>query len=80
MIVNALDQSDGKLGEVARQLDRTASPKPVVVVTQRRSVAEFAALLPHCEVVPGPLSSKTLQRSISRVTPPRLPKVRSTAR
>jgi hypothetical protein len=80
VIVNALDQSDGKIGEVARHLDKSASPKPVVVVTPRTSVAEFAALLPHCEVVPGPLSSKTLQSSISRMTSPsRAQKVRCTA-
>jgi hypothetical protein len=80
VIVSALDHRDGKLGEVARHLDRTASPRPVLVVTPRSSLAEFAALLPHCDVVPGPVSSKTLRRSISRVKPHREQEAASAAR
>jgi hypothetical protein len=74
VIVNALDQNNGKCAEVAAQLESDAnvrtSAAPMVVVAPRNAIAGLATSLPHCDVVPGPLSSRTLLRAVSRVTPP----------
>lgn len=73
LIVNALDRTDGKSAEVARRLDASTdgrSPsRPVVVVTTRNALAEVAASLPHCDVVPGPLRSEMLLRVAPRARP-----------
>ena len=83
VIVSALDQSDGRCAEVAHHLDSAAGPlgtKPVVVVTPRRAAEEVAAALPHCDVVPGPLSSTTVLRSVDGVAPQPRPEVPTEAR
>lgn len=78
VIVSALDQNDGTCAEVARHLDSAAGhpgSTPVVVVVTPRSAEEVAATLPHCDVVSGPLSSKTVLRSVVGVAPPSEPEV-----
>lgn len=74
VIVHALDQSDEQCGEVSRHLDNLgevpADSRPVVVMTPPTAVAELAAALPHCDVVPGPLRSRVLLRLVTRATPP----------
>jgi hypothetical protein len=76
VIVHALDQNDGKCGEVARRLDSAADVaahrRPVVVVTPPTAVAEVAATLPHCDVVPGPLRTPVLLRVVSQARPPQM--------
>jgi mRNA-degrading endonuclease toxin of MazEF toxin-antitoxin module len=84
VIVSALDQSDGTCAEVAQYLDRDAREpagrRPVVVVTPRRTVDELAAALPHCSVVPGPLSSNVLLDSVSGVTTDNVERVSTAGR
>jgi hypothetical protein len=74
VIVNALDQRDGKSAEVARHLESSAQDashvRPVVFVTPRSAVAELATSLPHCDVVSGPLHSEAILHVVTETTPP----------
>ena len=82
VIVNALDQSDGKCGEVARSLDNSADvarSRPVVVVQPPSGAADLAASLPHCDVVPGPLRSGVLVRVVTKAATPQGQEAPSTA-
>jgi hypothetical protein len=67
--VNALDQNVGQCGEVARRLDGgvgvAVRSRPVVVARPQNDVANLAASLPQCDVVPGPLRSGVLLRMVT---------------
>jgi hypothetical protein len=64
-VVSALDLRDPLCEEVVRALDAQAPETPVVVVSEKRSMAHWAEEAPDCEVIAGPLSSKVMIRALS---------------